>query len=115
MAATGSRFGNLVRVLEQAADSDADGVDDGDASGEFIKVCARDKTSDESVGGKRAQRERVKENDDGMGVRRRLAQVGELEIQSRHHEVFIVGRAGKLSNIARSIKPHTLVINFIAR
>jgi hypothetical protein len=48
-----------------------DGIDDGDAGGEFAEICAADKIGDEGIDGKRAE-----ENDTGMGARRILALLG---------------------------------------
>ena len=45
----------LFRGFERVADAHVDGIDDGDAGGEFVEVGAADKIGDEGVDGKRAQ------------------------------------------------------------
>ena len=41
--------GCLFRGFERVADAHVDGIDDGDAGGEFIQVGSADKIGDESV------------------------------------------------------------------
>ena len=51
MAVERCLFGGSQRV----ADTHVDGIDDGDAGGEFAEVRSADKIGDESVDGQRAQ------------------------------------------------------------
>ena len=45
----------LFRGFQRVADSYVDGIDDGDAGGEFVEVSAADKIGDKGIEGKRAQ------------------------------------------------------------
>ena len=45
----------LFRGFERIPDAHVDGIDDGDAGGKFLEVCAVDKIGDEGVDGQRAQ------------------------------------------------------------
>ncbi len=83
----------LFAGLLWVTDAHVDGIDDGDAAGEFVEVGAPDKIGNEGVDGEGAQGERAEQNDAGMGAGRILAQVGELDVESQQHALFMLGGA----------------------
>jgi hypothetical protein len=75
---------------QRIPDAHVNGIDDGDAGGEFFQIGAPDKIRDEFIDGNGAERDRSEENDSGMGAGRILAQVGEFYIQCQQHALFIL-------------------------